>query len=444
MRTAWEVIKQLVRWALLGVLVTAVIYTLVNLLGIRPPREFTIATDREGGAYYAFAEQYKRRLAEEGYTLHIRPTAGSHETIGLLRAGEVDAGFVQSTAYTAYESVELSGLTTLASLYYEPMWILYRQDLPQPPTRLAELRGLRIGVGEIGSGAYSASTYLLALNGVNEQNTAFLVAPSAKAAEDLEAGKLDVMIVVTGAESPLLMDLLNQPNIDVLAVKRANAYTSRHKFIFSVVLDEGVIDLEKNIPAEDKQLLAATATLVANDGLHPDLARLLLIVANEIHSKGGILEDAREFPAPVFAGIPMNLDAVRYLENGPTGLERVLPLWMASRLERILFLLLPAVLIIYPLFRGTPLVLGYLNRYRLKRRYIYLRELDQRSRAYGPDELDESIERLKAFEQAISGRMNVPTSLLDEYYDLRLHTTMTLDRLNARKKGTQDENKTSA
>jgi hypothetical protein len=288
-------------------------------------------------------------------------------------------------------------------------------------------------VGEIGSGTYSASTYLLALNGVNEQNTAFLVTPSTAAAEELEAGALDVLIMVTGAESPLLMDLLTRPNIDVLAIKRANAYTSRHKYIYSVVLDEGVIDLEKNIPAEDKQLLAATATLVANDGLHPDLARLLLIIATEIHSKGGILEDAREFPALVFAGIPMNQDAVRYLENGPTGLERVLPLWMASRLERILFLLLPAALIIYPLFRGTPLALGFVNRYRIKRRYVYLRELDQRARTYDPDELDEVIARLQAFEQAISDRMNVPTSLLDEYYELRLHTTLTLDRLQAQR-----------
>jgi TRAP transporter TAXI family solute receptor len=428
-----------VRWALLGVLVAIVIYVLVNLLGVRPPKEFTIATGREGGAYYAFAEQYKGRLAEEGYTLHIRPTAGSHETIGLLQAGEVDAGFVQSTAYAAYGDHGISGLTTLASLYYEPMWVFFRQGLAQPPTRIAELKGLRIGVGEEGSGTYSSSTFLLAQNGVNEHNSAFLVGPLSEAAEQLRVGELDAMMIVAGAESPLLTDLLMAPDIGLLPIKRANAYTSRYKDVFSVALHEGVIDLEKNIPPQDKQLLAATATLVANDDLHPDLARLLLIIATEIHSKGGILEDAGEFPAPVFVGIPMNLDAARYLENGPTGLERVLPLWMASRLERFIFLLLPAALIIYPLFRGTPLALGFMNRYRIKRRYVYLREVDQKSRTYDRDELDKAIAQLKAFEQDISGRMNVPTSVLDEYYELRLHTTLTLDRLQARKEVESDQ-----
>ncbi len=95
-RRIFEFIAPFLRWIALAILVTAVIYLLIRILGIEPPREFTIAAGREGGAYYAFAEQYKERFAEEGYTLHIRPTAGSHETIDLLNSGEVDAGFVQT------------------------------------------------------------------------------------------------------------------------------------------------------------------------------------------------------------------------------------------------------------------------------------------------------------------------------------------------------------
>jgi len=117
-------------------------------------------------------------------------------------------------------------------------------------------------------------------------------------------------------------------------------------------------------------------------------------------------------------------------------------LWMASRLERILFLLLPVALIAYPLFRGTPYALGFLNRYRLKRRYLYLRELDQRADSLGSQELDEAIARLRAFEQYISARVNVPTSLLDDYYQLRLHTTFALERLTALRQAMEDETPT--
>jgi TRAP transporter TAXI family solute receptor len=430
MRKVWDFISSFLRWIVLAIVVLFVIYLLIRLLGFQPPQEFTIATGREDGAYYAFAEQYQERFAEEGYTLNIRPTAGSHETIDLLNAGEVDAGFIQNTAY---EDRDVSRLSTLASIFYEPLWIFHREGLPQAQERIPNLEGMRIGVGEVGSGTFSTATALLNLYGINAENSTLVVAPSSDAAEQLKAGELDVMFFVSGASSSLVSDMLTTPGIDLLRFTRRKAYTSRLKNIFEVELGEGVIDLAQNIPSEDKQLLAATATLVANDDLHPDLARLLLVIATEIHTPGGILEDAGEFPAPVYVGIPMNKDATIFLERGPTGLERVLPLWMASRLERIIFLLLPVALIMYPLLRGAPSILAYFYRYRVKRRYQYLRDVEEKYKSYDLDQLNKAIVALKGFQQDLHEKTLVPASKLDEYYELRMHTSLTLDRLQAQK-----------
>ena len=430
MRRVWDFIAPLMRWILLAIGVILVIYILVLILGIQPPKEFTIATGSEDGAYYAFAEQYKERFAEEGYTLNIRPTAGSHETIDLLNSGEVDTGFIQSTAY---KDRDVSRLSTLASLYYEPLWMFHREGLPQAQERIPNLEGLRIGIGEVGSGTYSASISLLNAYDINEENSTIVIAPVSEAAELLKAGELDVMTLVAGASSSLVNELLTTPGIDILHFTRRKAYTSLLKDIFEVELAEGVIDLKQNIPSEDKQLLAATATLVANDELHPDLARLLLVIATEIHTPGGILEDAGEFPAPIYVGIPMNRDAELFMERGPTGLERVLPLWMASRLERIIFLLLPVALILYPLLRSAPSILAYFYRYRVKRRYQYLRDVEERYRSYDLDELNEAIRDLKSFQQDLHEKTLVPASRLDEYYELRMHTSLTLERLQAQK-----------
>lgn len=271
MQNVWDFIKPLLRWIALAILVIALIYLLVLILGIQPPKAFTIATGREDGAYYAFAVQYKERFAEEGYTLNIRSTAGSHETIDLLNAGEVDAGFIQNTAY---EDRDVSQLSTLASIFYEPLWMFHRQGRPQAEERIPNSEGLRIGIGEVGSGTYSASTALLNAYDIDEENSTLVIAPSREAADLLKAGELDVMSLVAGASSPLVNEMLTTPGIDLLPFTRRKAYTSRLKNIFEVELAEGVIDLKQNIPPEDKKLLAATATLVANDELHPDLARL--------------------------------------------------------------------------------------------------------------------------------------------------------------------------
>lgn len=104
LRATWEYIAPFARYLLPEAMALIGPPMLVRYLGLEPAPEFTIATGRAGGAYYAFAQQYQERFAEEGHTLQIRPTAGSVETVRLLNAGEVDAGLVQNTEYTGCDT----------------------------------------------------------------------------------------------------------------------------------------------------------------------------------------------------------------------------------------------------------------------------------------------------------------------------------------------------
>jgi TRAP transporter TAXI family solute receptor len=429
LHSVWEYIEPFAKYLLLAAVALAGLVLLVRFLGLQPPNVFTIATGREGGAYYAFAQQYQQRFAEEGVTLSIRPTAGSVETMQLLAAGEVDAGFVQNTVYAS--AVE-TNVTALAGVFYEALWIFYNDALQPLPIEIADLKGLRIGVGEAGSGTNSASLSVLSANDVTAENSRLFEGPSAEGAELLKEGELDALLLVAGASAPLINELAAMPGIALMPIDHPLAYTSRFKNTTTVTVGAGTFDLAQNIPAQDIQLLATTATLVAGDQLHPDLARLLLIIADEIHSDGGILEDRGEFPSLVYSGVPMNPDAVRYLENGPTGLERYLPLWIASRLERLFFLLIPAALILFPLLRGAPSLVSYFNRYRVKRRYRHLRELEHEYRDYDLNQLNKAISELESFQNDLNERVKVPTALLDEYFELRMHTGLTLDRLCTR------------
>lgn len=426
----WDFAKPFVRWILLALAVLAGLLLLARLLGLQPPRQFTIATGREGGAYYAFAQQYQKRFAEEGYTLNIRPTAGSVEIIELLNSGEVDAGFVQNTVFPQRASPELS---TLAAIYYEALWILYRDTMPTQPEIVSDLMGLRINIDEDGSATQTSSTDLLALYGITAENTTLLTFPTTEAAQKLKDGEIDVLMTVSGASAPAIIDLLTTPGIRLMPMIQARALASRFKNTAALMLPQGVIDLAQDLPAEDTPLIAARATLVANDKLHPDLARLLLIIATEVHSPGGVLEQINEFPAATSVGIPMNADAARYLENGPTGLERYLPLWLASRLERFIFLLLPIALVLYPLLRGLPSVAVYMNQYRVRRRYQHVRSIDRSFQQYNQEQLDAAIADLESRQQELAERVKVPTTLLNELYDLRMHTDLTLNRLYAKR-----------
>ena len=49
--------------------------------------------------------------------------------------------------------------------------------------------------------------------------------------------------------------------------------------------------------------------------------------------------------------------------------------------------------------------------------------------SYDLKELAAAIEKLETFQRELNESVNVPTSMLDEYYELRMHTGLTLDRL---------------
>jgi hypothetical protein len=398
-------------WLLVGLAALVGLAILVVLLGWQPPEDSTIATSREDGAYYAFAEEYRDRFAELGYTLTIRETAGGIETIELLNRGEVDAGFVQNTVSPGSASPELS---TLAAIYYEALWVFYRDDLPIDPTSAAELAGLHINVGEVGSATNEDALDVLALNGITEANATVSTLPTSEAAQRLKDGELDAVMIFAGAASPLVVNLLETPGMRLLPFRRAAAYTGNFKNLAEVVLSEGAADLAQNIPPVDTPLIAARATLVAGPTLHPDLARLLLIIASDIHRPGGIFEQPNEFPSSTFVGIPMNPDAASFIINGATSLERYLPLWLASRLERYLFLLVPTLLILYSIMRALPSVFSQAIRRSIKYRYQRLYEIERGYLQIDRQQLDEAIAELERWQVDLTEKVNVPVSHMDE------------------------------
>jgi TRAP-type uncharacterized transport system substrate-binding protein len=136
-----------------------------------PPRRISIGCGVPEGANFSFAQAYQKILAKEGIGLDLRNTAGSVENLKLLgaKSGGVDVAFVQGSMKSLAQDTDL---VSLGSLFFEPLWIFYRKDLA--PRRGPDLKGMRLAVGEEGSGTKILTMRLLELNGVNSQNTRIL------------------------------------------------------------------------------------------------------------------------------------------------------------------------------------------------------------------------------------------------------------------------------
>ncbi len=410
-----------------GVALAMVLFALTRLIEPLPPRHITFSAGREGGAYHTFAREYRRLAAADGFTVEIQSGAGTVETLKRLASGQAMAGFVQGG--TA-EAAPTDGLLSLGSLYYEPVWLFHRKN--QPLNGLTDLRGRRIQVGEDGSGIRPLAVRLLRDSGVTPQNSTILGLSSDAAAAALVAGRIDAAFFIMAPTVPLVRQLLLSPTVSLWSVRRTLAYTTRYRFLSTVTLGEGSVDLVSNIPDRDILLLAATATLVVREDVHPVIVRLLLKTAEIVHSRPGLFEAPNAFPSDAFVELPLHEVARRYLRKGPPFLERYLPFWMAVTAERWALLLLPLVGLLLPLMRILPMIYNAQMRRRVTRWYRGVHEIDHTLANCTPEEARAAAGRLRAVQAEILNMTPPSAGFMGELYDLKLHIEWLLGRAEER------------
>lgn len=382
-----------------------------------PPKRITIAGGAAGGAYAATAEAYAETLRKFDIAVDVQTTAGSVDNLARVKARQADVAIVQTGVAGA--SAKDDSLRSIGAVFYEPLWVFHRKAV-----RVEELQDIatrRVAIGPEGSGVRALTGLLLSEAGVKPDM--FIASPLAgqAAAAALQAGEIDVAMVVSGATAPWLASLIADPDIELMSMKEAHALARRHPYLDEVTLYRGVIDLAAILPREDVMLIAPAAQIVVREDLHPAVQSLLLEASFAQNSGGSLLADAGRFPTPQLSDIPISDEAKRYYDNGPSFLRRIFPYSVANFLERAWVLAIPLITLIIPLVRAAP----PLYRWRIRRKiYVWyndLRELEAAGRA-----ADSAVDRMEvraklADLQAETSKVEVPVSYTDDLYRLRAH-----------------------
>jgi TRAP transporter TAXI family solute receptor len=387
-----------------------------------PPDRITMATGGKEGAYYLFGQRYRDFLKQERISLDVINTAGSVDNIRLLRERKADVAFVQGG--TTGEGEE-NDLISLGSLYFEPIWVFHRKQLKVE--HLTDLLEKRIAIGPEGSGTRAVALQLLGDNSVNSSNSTLLELSGRNAADALLGSEIDAAFFIASPRSPIVRALLDSTEIRLMDFKRADAYTRTHRYLSSVTLPQGVINLRQNIPDRETRLLAATANLVVHKETHPALIDLFLQGATELHGPGGWFESAGQFPQPDYLVYPLSTDAKRFYDYGPPLLQRYLPFWAATLVDRLKVMLLPLIALMIPLIKIMPPIYRWRIRSRIYRWYREVLTLDKSVFQQGTD-IGQAIEELDAIEREVS-KVSVPLSFAEELYDLRLHIALVREKL---------------
>ena len=287
------------------------------------PVSLTVGTGGTAGTYYAYTNAVGMILGEAtGYTYNVISTGGSVANINGIEDGDYNMAIVQNdTMIKAYNKLDdfnfpsaITSFSVLGEVYSEVMQIVVRGDLKDTVKTLADVKGLRVSIGDAGSGTEANAKALLAAYGVSLNDITVQNLSAGSSADAMKDGKLDVFFFTSGAPTTAIMDLsttkaaylvsLDDAHIDELLA--ASPYYTKH------VIPAGTY----NGQDEDVTTVAVGAVILARDDVSEDAIYALTadIFDNapdliSSHAKYGEL--STEFGASI-TSVPYHPGAAKY------------------------------------------------------------------------------------------------------------------------------------
>jgi TRAP-type uncharacterized transport system substrate-binding protein len=217
-------------WPAITICVTATAIACAALVMLRsmPPQRIIMATGPEGDAYYELGERYRAALARENVEVQLLATAGSVDNLALLRDPHPQASvaLIEGGIPGAGAS---SGLESLGTLFFEPLWWFHRRDVRAEGVE--GLRGQRISIGPQGSGTRALALELIKRTGMEGKFSEVLALAPHAAGDKLLAGEIDSAFIMTAWESPVVQQLLADERIALAGFPHADAFVAL--FLFS-------------------------------------------------------------------------------------------------------------------------------------------------------------------------------------------------------------------
>ena len=238
--------------------------------------KLTYATGGTSGTYYGFSGVIANVLNEklkDTLNLNVESTGASKANIQLLASGDADIAIVQNDVmYYAYTATDLfaggdaiTSFSAVCSCYPEYVQILAKKDV----TSVDQLRGLKVSVGDAGSGTEFNAKQILAAYGLSFDDIKVSNQSFADSADALKNGTIDAAFVVAGYPTTAVTELATSFDFNLLPIDDAHAAALQADYGFYYY---GVIPGGTYKPvADDVPAVAVMATIVASNKVPADV-----------------------------------------------------------------------------------------------------------------------------------------------------------------------------
>jgi hypothetical protein len=244
------------------------------------------------------------------------------------------------------------------------------------------------------------------------------------------------MIVLEPYQAQVVQDLLRAQEVKLANLARVDAYVTRQRALTPVTLPAGVVDLARDIPAEDTTLLASATNLVMRRDLNPTMGRSMIIASLLLNAEGDYFSRPYSFPNLEATDLPVLKEYVDFFDrvkSGSFSLESRLPFWVAHTIERLIFFLIPIALLLGLLVIYAPALWRWHMRGKVLPYYKQLRKIEIDLPNKSVEQVDAALEQLARLDAELARRVRVSVSYLPEVYQLRVHVRYIVDDLVRRR-----------
>ena len=239
------------RLSILSVLLVAVISLIAGCGGDSAGEKkfLNIATGGTAGTYYpiggAMAEILNNNI--QGMNASAQSTGATVANINMLKEGSVDLAIVQNDiTYYAANGVEMF-----------------------KDKKVGNLKGKRVAVGAMGSGAEANARQILEAYGITYDDIDEQFLSFSEAASALKDGNVDAAFVTAGYPTAAVQDIASQNKVRLLPIEadKADALIAKYPFYTKVVIPAGTYaGFEEEVPG-----ISVMAMLVCTDKVDEQL-----------------------------------------------------------------------------------------------------------------------------------------------------------------------------
>ncbi|MEU8529055.1 MULTISPECIES: TAXI family TRAP transporter solute-binding subunit [Streptomyces] len=244
-----------------------------------PSGKITFSTGVPTGVYQKYGELLQQALAQDlpDVSITLRNSEGSQQNLARLASGEADFTVATADAVAQYQRDQKPGaaqLRGLARLYDDYVQLVVPKS--STATSVADLKGLRVGVGQQGSGVRLIADRVLSAAGLHPDTDIRPVSAGIDTMPELlERGKLDAFFWSGGLPTAAVQDLSERTPIRLVPLDAKLVSTLHDSGESTRYYRSAVIPADAYLLAQDGQrveTLAVANLLVTTARTDPDMA----------------------------------------------------------------------------------------------------------------------------------------------------------------------------